>query len=150
MAFHIGRLPTLRCNSEGLAPGLYSWAIKRGKPWAEYGACHFRPQLCPRPSLSRPGRACSLKWSQELEPVVATAARPSQFKAVPCPHLPFPCFPAPQWPQAARPCGTFSVPVVLASVLLCMEGLQAVPAILRRAKYCTCVSPLLSGYQEQP
>lgn len=144
------RRPTLWCNSEGLAPWLYSWAIKRIKALDGARSLPFQATAVSRPSLSRPGRACSLKWSQELEPAVAAAARPPQFKAAPCPHLPFPCFPAPQWPQAARPVGLSVLPLSWPRVLLCMEGLQAVPAIPRRAKYCTCVFPLLSGYQEQP
>ena len=71
-----------------------------------------------------------MKWSQRLEPLVATAARPSQFKAVlaaSC-QVPFQSLTA-----AFHGCRlhgealfTPGVPVLLARVLLFMKSLQVV------------------------
>lgn len=67
---------------------------------------------------------------------MATAARPSQFKAVHCRFLPssFPePYSSPPWLQAAlhgEALFTSGVPVLLARVLLFMESLQVVFATL--------------------
>lgn len=103
---------TLWCNSEGLAPGLYSWAIKRGKPWMEHGACHFS-RVPPLPLQARESLFFEVEPGAGTRGGCCSQAVPVQSSALP--PLAISLFSSASVATSCAARGTLSAPVILAS-----------------------------------